>query len=402
MDDKVKELLDRIRDTAAGAADAANQTARAAGKRAGQMVDVAKLNVQLFDLNGEFNDILRQMGQVMYDAHRGQREEGDKVSELLERADGLSARISDLKERISALRQSPPAARYAGKRINSAAAAAPDCERERTMNFTMEQYQESAQALRARLGGFVPKVAMVLGSGLGYLGDEVEDPIAVDYRDIPHFKASTAPGHKGRLVEGQRGAVMQGRMHHYEGYSYEEVSYAVRVLRLLGCDTLVVTNAAGCVNLEWKAGDLMLITDQIKMFSESPLRGENLPEFGVRFPDASHLYTPRLRELARETAAELDIPLREGVYFYCYGPQYETPAEIRAARILGGDAVGMSTAPEVIMAGHCGMEVLGLTLLSNMAAGILDQPLSEQEVLDAAAAAREKFSGLIRACLKKM
>ena len=274
------------------------------------------------------------------------------------------------------------------------------------MNFTMEQYQESARVLRERLGEFTPKVAMVLGSGLGYLGDEVEDPIAVDYRDIPHFKASTAPGHKGRLVfgllEGQRVAVMQGRMHHYEGYSYEEVSYAVRVLRLLGCDTLVVTNAAGCVNLEWKAGDLMLITDQIKMFSESPLRGENLPEFGVRFPDASHLYTPRLRELARETEAELDIPLREGVYFYCYGPQYETPAEIRAARILGGDAVGMSTAPEVIVAGHCGMEVLGLTLLSNMAAGILDQPLSEQEVLDAAEAAREKFSGLIRACLRKM
>ena len=187
------------------------------------------------------------------------------------------------------------------------------------MNFTMEQYQESAQALRARLGGFVPKVAMVLGSGLGYLGDEVEDPIAVDYRDIPHFKASTAPGHKGRLVfgllEGQRVAVMQGRMHHYEGYSYEEVSYAVRVLRLLGCDTLVVTNAAGCVNLEWKAGDLMLITDQIKMFSESPLRGENLPEFGVRFPDASHLYTPRLRELARETAAELS-GLEEDIFAY--------------------------------------------------------------------------------------
>ena len=146
----------------------------------------------------------------------------------------------------------------------------------------------------------------------------------------------------------------------------------------------------------------MLITDQIKMFSQSPLRGENLPEFGVRFPDASHLYTVRLQELAREIAREQGIPLREGVYFYCYGPQYETPAEIRAARLLGGDAVGMSTAPEVIVAGHCGMEVLGLTLLSNMAAGILDQPLSEQEVLDAAAAAREKFSGLVRACLRKM
>ena len=274
------------------------------------------------------------------------------------------------------------------------------------MTFTMEQYRASAQAIRAKLDGFTPKVAMILGSGLGFLGDEVQDPIAVEYRDIPYFKASTAPGHRGRLVfgtlEGQNVAVMQGRMHHYEGYSYEEVVYAVRVLRLLGCETLVVTNAAGCVRTDWQAGDLMLITDQIKLFSESPLRGENLPEFGVRFPDASHLYTPRLQELARQTAKERDIPLREGVYFYCYGPQYETPAEIRAARILGGDAVGMSTAPEVIAAAHCGMEVLGLTLLSNMAAGILDQPLSEQEVLDAAEAAREKFSGLIRACLKKL
>ena len=274
------------------------------------------------------------------------------------------------------------------------------------MTFTMEQYRASAQAIRAKLGGFTPKVAMILGSGLGFLGDEVQDPIAVDYHDIPYFKASTAPGHRGRLVfgtlEGQNVAVMQGRMHHYEGYSYEEVVYAVRVLRLLGCETLVVTNAAGCVRTDWQAGDLMLITDQIKLFSESPLRGENLPEFGVRFPDASHLYTPRLQELARQTAKERNIPLREGVYFYCYGPQYETPAEIRAARILGGDAVGMSTAPEVIAAAHCGMEVLGLTLLSNMAAGILDQPLSEQEVLDAAEAAREKFSGLIRACLGKL
>lgn len=274
------------------------------------------------------------------------------------------------------------------------------------MGYTMEQYRTSAKAIRDRLGDFIPKVAMVLGSGLGYMGDEVEGAVAIDYLDIPNFKASTAPGHKGRLVfgtlEGQRVAVMQGRTHHYEGYSYEEVSYAVRVLRLLGCGTLIVTNAAGCVNTSWQAGDLMLITDHIKMFSESPLRGENLPEFGVRFPDASHLYTPRLRELARQTAQELGIPLREGVYFYCYGPQYETPAEVRAARVLGGDAVGMSTAPEVIVAGHCGMEVLGLTLLSNMAAGILDQPLSEQEVLEAGEAAREKFSGLVRACLRKM
>ena len=274
------------------------------------------------------------------------------------------------------------------------------------MSFTFEQYKASADAVRERLGGFVPRVAMILGSGLGWLGDEVENPITIPYGEIPHFKASTAPGHKGQfvfgLLEGKPVAVMQGRMHHYEGYSYEEVAYAVRVLRLLGCETLIVTNAAGCVRTDWQAGDLMLITDHIKMFSESPLRGENIPEFGVRFPDASHLYTVRLQELAKKTAEERNIPLREGVYFYCYGPQYETPAEIRAARVLGGDAVGMSTAPEVIVAGHCGMEVLGFTLLSNMAAGILDQPLSEQEVLDAGVAAREKFSTLVRACLRKL
>ena len=274
------------------------------------------------------------------------------------------------------------------------------------MAYTFEQYRQSADYIKEKIGEFIPKVAMVLGSGLGFLGDVVENPTAIPYGDIPHFKASTAPGHKGQLVfgalAGRPVAVMQGRMHHYEGYDYDEVSYAVRVLRLLGCDALIVTNAAGCVRTDWQAGDLMLITDHIKMFSESPLRGANLPEFGVRFPDASHLYTVRLQEVARKAAAELSIPLREGVYFYCYGPQYETPAEVRAARILGGDAVGMSTAPEAIVAGHCGMEVLGFTLLSNMAAGILDQPLSEQEVLDAAAAAREKFSGLVRACLRKM
>ena len=274
------------------------------------------------------------------------------------------------------------------------------------MHYTFAQYQESAGAIKARIGNFKPAVAMVLGSGLGYLGYLVEDAVVVPYGDIPHFKASTAPGHKGQLVfgklNGKAVAVMQGRMHHYEGYSYEEVSYAVRVLRLLGCDKLIVTNAAGCINTNWKAGDLMLITDQLKFFLESPLRGENLPEFGPRFPDSSHLYTPALQEVARQAAAGLGIQLREGVYMYFPGPQYETPAEIRAARMLGGDAAGMSTAPEVITAGHCGMEVLGFSLLSNMAAGILDQPLSEQEVLDAAEAAKGRFSKLVLACLEKL
>lgn len=274
------------------------------------------------------------------------------------------------------------------------------------MQYTFAQYQESADFIRAKIGSFAPKVAMVLGSGLGFLGDEVEDPICVSYRDIPHFKASTAPGHKGRLVfgtlRGRNVAVMQGRMHHYEGYSYEEVSYAVRVLRLLGCDTLVVTNAAGGVNLDFQAGDLMLITDHIKIFMESPLWGENIPEFGPRFPDASYLYTPRLQELARQQARRLDMDLKEGVYMYFPGPQYETPAEVRMARILGADAVGMSTAPEVITAGHCGMEVLGFTLVSNMAAGVLPKKLSEEEVLEAAAAARDRFSSLVLACLEHL
>ena len=274
------------------------------------------------------------------------------------------------------------------------------------MHYTFAQYQQSADYIRGKIGSFTPKVAMILGSGLGYMGDIVENPIAVPYGEIPHFKASTATGHKGRLVfgtlEGQPVAVMQGRMHHYEGYSYEEVAYAVRVLKLLGCSTLIVTNAAGCVNMNWKAGDLMLITDQIKIFMESPLRGENLPEFGVRFPDASHLYTPALQEVARSAARELRIDLKEGVYMYFPGPQYETPAEVRFARIAGADAVGMSTAPEVIVAGHCWMEVLGFTLLSNMAAGILNQPLSEEEVLEAAEACKDKFSRLVLACLKKI
>lgn len=274
------------------------------------------------------------------------------------------------------------------------------------MNHTFEQYQESAAAIRARIGDFQPDVAIILGSGLGHTGDMVENAVKVPYGEIPHFKLSTAPGHKGMLVfgrlNGKNVAVMHGRVHHYEGYSYEEVSYAVRVLHLLGCTTLIVTNAAGCINENWKAGELMLISDQIKLFLDSPLRGANIPEFGPRFPDSSHLYTPALRQVARQAAQELGITLREGVYMYFPGPQYETPAEIRFARVAGADAAGMSTAPEVITAAHCGMRVLGLTLLSNMAAGILDQPLSEQEVLDAAMAAREQFTRLILACLERM
>ena len=274
------------------------------------------------------------------------------------------------------------------------------------MSLPFAHYQESADALRTQIGTFTPKVAMVLGSGLGYLGDEVENAIRVPYDRIPHFRSSTAPGHRGQLVfgrlDGQDVAVMQGRLHPYEGYSLDEVTLPIRVLRLLGAETLIVTNAAGCVNTDWAPGDLMVIDDHIRFALTSPLFGPNLDQFGPRFPDSSYCYTPALRKLAAETAAEQNILLRHGVYMFWTGPQYETPAEVRAARILGADAVGMSTVPEVVVAGHCGMQVLGFTLMTNMAAGILDQPLTEEEVLLAAEAGREKFSGLIRGCLRRM
>lgn len=274
------------------------------------------------------------------------------------------------------------------------------------MEYTYEQYQESARALADRLGGFRPRVLLILGSGLGSLGEAVEAPIAVPYDQVPHMKRSTAPDHAGRFVfgrlAGREVAVMQGRLHTYEGWSFEDVTYPVRVLRLLGAETLVVTNAAGAVNTAFSAGDIMLITDHIKLFGMSPLRGPNLDEFGPRFPDVSHVYTPALQAVARQTAAELSIPLREGVYMFFPGPQYETPAEVRAARALGADAVGMSTVPEAIVAAHCGMAVLGFTLCTNMAAGVLDQPLSSDEVLSAAAEAGPRFSALVKGCLSRL
>ena len=279
------------------------------------------------------------------------------------------------------------------------------------MSYTMEEYKAAAQVLRDRLDAqlgkeWAPEFLLILGSGLGALGDEVSQAVRVPYSEIPGFCLSTAPGHAGQLVlgtlAGRRVAVMQGRLHYYEGYAMDALTFPVRVLRLLGCHTLFVTNAAGCVNRNWHAGNLMLISDQIKLAWDSPLRGPDLPELGERFTDCSELYTPELRELAKTCAEGLGLILREGVYLYMAGPQYETPAEIRAARALGADAVGMSTAPEVLVAAHCGMRVLGVSLLANMAAGMIPRKkLSEQEVLDAAEAAKAEFSALILACLKE-
>lgn len=272
--------------------------------------------------------------------------------------------------------------------------------------YTFEQYQQSAEAIRAKLGGFTPRILLILGSGLGALAEDVENPVIIPYAEVPHMKRSTAPDHKGQFLFGKLAgrdvAVMQGRLHTYEGWSFADVSYPVRVLRLLGAETLLVTNAAGAVNDAFDVGDIMLITDHIKLFGVSPLCGANVPEFGPRFPDMSHVYTPALQAVARESAKALGIRLQEGVYMYFPGPQYETPAEIRAARLLGADAVGMSTVPEAIVAAHCGMQVLGFTLCTNMAAGVLDQPLDGSEVIAAGQAAGPKFTALVKACLARV
>lgn len=272
--------------------------------------------------------------------------------------------------------------------------------------YTEQQLRESVKALEDRLGAFRPQVLLILGSGLGALGGEVEDPIVIPYGEVPHMRRSTAPDHKGQFVfgtlSGRAVAVMQGRLHTYEGWSFADVAYPVRVLRLLGAETLIVTNAAGAVNAAFSVGDIMLITDHIKLFGASPLQGPNLDALGPRFPDMSRLYTPALQDAARQAAAELGITLRQGVYMFFPGPQYETPAEVRAARILGADAVGMSTVPEAVTAGHCGMAVLGFTLCTNMAAGVLERPLDGDEVIAAGQAAGPRFTALVKRCLEKL
>ena len=267
-------------------------------------------------------------------------------------------------------------------------------------------YQESAAAIREKIGDFQPQVLLILGSGLGFLGDEVENPVIIDYEKIPHFKVSTAPDHQGRLVLGKLSGVdvmvMQGRMHYYEGYTPEEVSYPVRVAKLLGVHTMIVTNAAGAINTNYQVGDVMLIEDHIRIMGESPLRGENLPQFGLRFCDMTETYDPDLRAMALEKATALGLRVQQGVYFYFPGPQFETPAEIRMARAMGGDAAGMSTVYEATVANHCGIRTLGISLMTNMAAGILKQKLSGEEVNEAASRARDSFSTLVRSCLPEL
>ena len=247
-----------------------------------------------------------------------------------------------------------------------------------------ESVLEAAAYVRSMLPR-EPAIGIVLGSGLGDLAGEIENKIEIPYGDIPHFARSTAPGHKGQLVYGTLGGkpvlCMQGRLHYYEGHTMESIIFPVRVMKLLGVRTLILTNAAGGVNTGFQVGDLMLIRDHINFLGYNPLIGPNDNRFGPRFCDMTYAYTPALQDLARETAARLNISLREGVYLACTGPSFETPAEIRAFRTLGADAVGMSTVPEVIAASHCGINVLAFSLITNMAAGVLEQKLTEEEVI---------------------
>lgn len=245
---------------------------------------------------------------------------------------------------------------------------------------------------------FVPEAALVLGSGLGDYADGIRIESVLNYSEIEDFPVSTVAGHKGRFVFGYVGdvkvVVMQGRVHYYEGYKMEDVVLPVRLMKMMGAEKLLLTNAAGGVNFDYHAGDFMLISDHICM-APSPLIGENADELGVRFPDMSDIYNSQMRAAIRSTAQKLDIPLREGVYIQLTGPNYESPAEIRMVRTLGADAVGMSTACEAVAANHAGMRVAGISCISNMACGITDKPLTHAEVQETADRAAPLFKKLV-------
>lgn len=252
---------------------------------------------------------------------------------------------------------------------------------------------------------FEPQIGIILGSGLNSLAEKIENPFYIDYKDIPYFPVSTAPGHKGRfvfgLLNGKKVVCMQGRFHYYEGYSTEQIIMPIRVMKLLGIEALIVTNAAGGINLGFSVGDIMMITDHINLTGTNPLIGKNDERFGPRFPDMSFTYTPEMQSLAKECAKNTGVELKEGVYLGLTGPSYETPAEIRAFRTLGADTVGMSTVFEIIAAAHCGLKILAFSLVTNMASGVLKKKLSEQEVLEIGTLKGEQMQSLIAEIVEK-
>lgn len=268
------------------------------------------------------------------------------------------------------------------------------------------QVQEAAAYVRSALGGRRPEIAITLGSGLGDLAERLDAPLTIPYKEIPHFPVSTVSGHKGQFVCGKLGGkealCMQGRFHYYEGYDLKQVTMPVRVMKLLGIDSLLVTNAAGGINTGFHAGTLMLIEDHLNLTGENPLIGENLDAFGDRFFDMTVAYDKEYRTLAKATAEELNIPLATGVYAWLTGPNFETPAEIRYLRTIGADAVGMSTVPEVLVARHSGIRVLGISCITNLAAGMTDNTLSHEEVKETADRVQNEFIRLVTGIVSRM
>lgn len=253
---------------------------------------------------------------------------------------------------------------------------------------------------------FHPKVALVLGSGLGDYGDNIDIRYRVDYAEIDNFPISTVEGHQGRFLFGYIKdvpvVVMQGRIHYYEGYSMSDVVLPIRLMHLMGAEILMLTNSSGGLNPDFVPGDLMMITDQISTFVPSPLIGKNIDELGTRFPDMTHIYDRSLQQMIRDVAKDMDFSLKEGVYIQFTGPNYESPAEVRMARLLGADAVAMSTACEAVAAKHMGMRICGISCISNMAAGITGQPLSHEEVKAAGERVAPVFSKLVTESIVKM
>lgn len=265
--------------------------------------------------------------------------------------------------------------------------------------------QTCVDFIREKIKDFNPEIGIVLGSGLGELADEYCE-IAIPYSEIPGFEASTVSGHKSRLVfaeiNGKKVVMMQGRFHYYEGHSIQKVVFPIKVMKKLGVKTVMLTNAAGGVNKAFNPSDLMIITDHINHMNVNPLIGPNDDSMGDRFPDMSEVYTPELVELTKKTAAKLGIDVQEGVYMALTGPSYETPAEVRMARIVGADAVGMSTVPEAIIAKWAGMNVIGISCICNSAAGVSTVALSHADVIHAANVAKERFKVLVKEVVKAL
>lgn len=262
-----------------------------------------------------------------------------------------------------------------------------------------ERAEHAARIIRARMK-VEPRIGVVLGSGLGAFADQFEEAVTIPYQEIPGFGRSTAEGHAGQLVIGKIEQVpllaMKGRLHYYEGYSLEEVTFPVRTFKLLGLKTIILTNASGGINVQLSPGTLMVITDHLNLMSANPLRGSNDERFGPRFPDMSAVYSPELQQIVMEEAREINLDVRRGVYAALAGPSYETPAEIHLMRNFGADAVGMSTVPEAIVARHMDLEVLGISCITNLAAGVSDEPINHEDVMATGVRVSATFAQLLK------